>query len=93
MRGGNLVNFAAKEHFVRGRVRLEAVAPARHKIQMNVRPKCESRNDQPAMSQEKRMMISAHAAPIHGFAHELTMTLAMTDVRNALSAASTSGTD
>ena len=35
------------------------------------------------------MMMSAHAAPIHGFANEVTAMLAMMDVRNALSAAST----
>ena len=32
-------------------------------------------------------MTSADTAPIHGFNHELTITLAMTAVRNSLSAA------
>ena len=34
------------------------------------------------------MMMSAHAAPIHGLAQELMTMLAMMAVRNALSAAS-----
>ncbi len=52
-------------------------------------PKCESRNDQPAMSQENKMMISAHAAPIQGLTNDVPTTLARMVVRKALSAAST----
>ena len=46
---------------------METVASAVTKSQMNARPKCESRNDQPAMSQENKMMTSAHSAPTQGF--------------------------
>jgi len=87
--GRHVINFAAQKNLVCSRVRLEAVGAKRNEIPDEREPEVRQAEGPAAISQEKRMMISAHAAPIHGLASEVTAILAMMDVRNALSAAST----